>query len=545
MAELSSRKPDDLELAKTRVRSSRMSGRAIWVLLIPSILAAGAVLLPLPYLIIRAGGADGSIWGRLLSASTAGIMANTVGLAVSVTLASILISVPIGWLTTRTNLPLRKLWRVLTPLPLVIPSYVGAYLLVSSLGPRGAIAQWLESWTGIERLPEIYGFTGAFYILTILSYPFVLLSVQAGFQKMDPALEEAARGMGYNAWQTFRKITLPQLRPAITAGSILVMLYVLRDFGAVSIMRFNTFTRVIYIQYQSLFDRSTAAAFALALVAITLLILYLEKITRARTAHYSSPSKSNRPPMRVDLGVWKWPAFGMCFILVWAGVFMPAANLFYWLWRGIASGEQVGALWQATQNSIIGAGLAALAVMTAALPVAIMDTRYNSKTSRTIERATYLGFALPGIVVALALVFFGSRYAQPLYQTLPMLVFAYVILFLPEGVGAVRTSMLQIHPNMEEAGRSLGRSPIKVFQKITLPLIRPGLAAGAGLVFLTTLKELPATLILAPLGFKTLAVGVWDAVSEAFFARAAAPALLLILVSSLPLAVLTLRGEKD
>lgn len=545
MAELIPQTPNEISIGKSRVRSSRLSARAIWVLLIPSILVAGVVLLPIPYLIIRATGSDASIWKLIFSTSTLETLTRTLGLAFAVTFASILIAVPVGWLTTRTNLPLRKLWRVLTPLPLVIPSYVGAYLLVSSLGPRGIVAQWLQTWTNIERLPEIYGFTGAFYILTILSYPFVLLSVQAGFQKMDPALEEASRGMGKSAWQTFFKITLPQLRPAITTGSLLVVLYVLRDFGAVSIMRFNTFTRVIYIQYQSLFDRSTAAAFALVLVMITIAILYIEIASRSRTGHYSSTSKSNRPPKIMDLGKWKWPSFIFCLILVSAGVLMPALNLFYWLWRGIQSGEQIGSLWVATQNSIIGAGLAALAVIAVGLPVAILDTRHNTKTSRAIERITYIGFALPGIVIALALVFFGSRYAQFLYQSLPMLVIAYVILFVPEGVGAMRTSLLQVHSNMEEAGRSLGHSPITVFRKITLPLIQPGLIAGAGLVFLTALKELPATLILAPLGFKTLAISVWDAVSEAFFARAAGPALLLILVSSVPLAYLTLRGDKN
>jgi iron(III) transport system permease protein len=197
----------------------------------------------------------------------------------------------------------------------------------------------------------------------------------------------------------------------------------------------------------------------------------------------------------------------------------------------------------ATKNSILGSSLASGVTLVAALPVAALAIRRPNPVSRLLDRLTYIAFALPGIVIALALVFFGANYAPFLYQTLPLLVFAYAILFLPEAVGAVRTSMLQVPPNFEEAGRSLGQKPLQVFRRITLPLIRPGLAAGAGLVFLTTMKELPATLILAPYGFKTLATSVWSAVSEAYFARAAAPALILILVSSLPLAALISRDQ--
>jgi iron(III) transport system permease protein len=162
-----------------------------------------------------------------------------------------------------------------------------------------------------------------------------------------------------------------------------------------------------------------------------------------------------------------------------------------------------------------------------------------------LERVAYVGFALPGIAVALGLVFFGANYAPVLYQTLGMLILAYLILFLPAAVGATRTSLLQISPNVEQAARSLGRSPFQVMTTITLPLVRPGILSGAALVFLLTMKELPATLILSPIGFKTLPASIWSAASEAFFAQAAAPALFLILASSLPLALLTLRENRN
>lgn len=522
-------------------RAHPPSLRSLVMLWLPAILVAGGVLLPIFYLLLRATGAEQSIWETLLQPRTLATIGRTLWLSITVTLASTVIALPLAWLTVRTDLPLRRLWAVLTPLPLVIPSYVGAYLFVSTLGPRGLLQNWLEAPLGITRLPVVYGFPGALIVLTLLSYPFVLLSVRAALQKIDPALEEAARGLGYNRWLTFWRVTLPQLRPAIAAGGLLVALYVLRDFGAVSIMRYNTFTRVIYIQYQSSFDRASAAALALILVAMTLGILSLDIWTRGRWRYHRSTAHTTRPPTLIPLGRWRWPALLFCTLVVVFALVMPTINLLYWLWRGLEVGEQIGALWLATKNSLLGAALAAGAVILAALPIAILNVRRPGPISHLLERTTYLAFALPGIVIALALVFFGANFARPLYQSMPLLIFAYLILFLPEATGTISASLHQIHPSLEEAARGLGKKPFNVFGRITLPLVWPGVAAGGGLVFLTTMKELPATLILAPLGFKTLATSVWAAVSEAFFAQAAAPALLLILISSLPMGALIAR----
>jgi iron(III) transport system permease protein len=176
--------------------------------------------------------------------------------------------------------------------------------------------------------------------------------------------------------------------------------------------------------------------------------------------------------------------------------------------------------------------------------VAILTVRHSGWISTLLERTTYIGFALPGIVVALAFVFFAARYITPIYQTLTVLVIAYVVLFLPVAVGTIRAPLLQLNPHMEEAARGLGRTPVQVFLSVLLPTLRAGLIASAVGVFLVTMKELPATLVLSPLGFKTLATTTWSATSAAFFARAAAPALLLVLISSLPVAFLTLREQR-
>jgi len=230
----------------------------------------------------------------------------------------------------------------------------------------------------------------------------------------------------------------------------------------------------------------------------------------------------------------------------------------YWLWRGLNQDWLVRDLGPAQSNVASLLALArpaghsfavslgaALLTVALALPVTFLAVRRPGRLAHLLERLTYTGSALPGIVVALAYVFIGANYAPALYQTLPMLLIAYVVLFLPQAVGSERTSLLQVSPSLEDAGRSLGMRPWGVFRRVTLPLVRPGLLAAAAMVFLTAMKELPATLILSPIGFDTLAVQVWANISEAFFARAAAPTLLLILLSSAPLALLTLRDGDD
>ncbi len=515
--------------------------RRLLILWVPAIGIAMAIVLPISYLILRAAQAGSAIWTLLLRPSNLQILANTLLLVVLVTVGSILIALPLAWLTTRTDLPFRRGWALLTSLPLVIPSYIGAYLMVSALGPRGLLQGWLESRFGIERIPSLYGLPGSVMVLVLLTYPYVLLSVRAALAGMDPRMEEAARVLGQNAWRTFWRVTLPQLRPALMASSLLVALYTLRDFGAVSILRYNTFTRALFIQYQSLIDRSGAAVLALLLILLTAVILVAASRMQRRQSYYSSDGAPARPFEPVRLGRWRWPAVLFCSAVLTFGLILPASVLLFWLLRGLSAGEQIGSLWPAVQNSVMVSSIAALVTLVACLPISVLNTRYASRGTRILERITYLGFALPGVVIALALVFFGANYALFLYQSLPMLIFAYLILFLPQAVGAAETSLYQIHPSLEEAGRSLGKQPLRVFASVTLPLLRPGLAAGGALVFLTVMKELPATLILGPFGFKTLATSVWGAVAEAFFARAAAPALLLILVSSIPMAVLVLR----
>lgn len=510
-------------------------------ILAPASLVALAMLVPVAYLLIRSADAGEEAWDVLFRMRTAMILGRTALLIATVTSMSALIAVPMAWLTSRTDLPFRGMWTMLAALPLVIPSFVGAFLFISFMGPTGLMQQALGALFGLERLPDIRGLVGATFILGLLSYPYLFLTIRGAISNLDSSAEEAARGLGHSAFSTFRRVTLPQLRPSIAAGSLLVGLYTLSDFGAVSLMRFPTFTWVIFQQYESALDRSLAALFSLLLVAMAVVVLLMETYSRGRQRYFRSGSGSSRDHRVHRLGAWKWPAILFLGLIATLALVLPTAVLVYWLVRGVAAGEPLLLLWQATQNSVMVSASAALATVLLAMPVAALVVRYPSFLNRLMEPVSYVGYALPGVVVALALVFFGARYAGPVYQTTVLLVFAYAVLFFPVALGSVRSSLLQINPRLEDAARGLGYGQIGVLIRITIPLMRSGLIMGAAMVFLLTMKELPATLILGPLGFKTLATSVWSASSEAFFARAAAPALLLILISSLPMGFLIIR----
>lgn len=504
------------------------------LLLAVSIPLAVLLLFPLGYLVIRASEVDSQAAANyLLRGSTLRIIGRSLLLVVSVSLTACLIGIPAAWLTTRTTLKGRDWWAVVLTLPLVIPSYVGAFALIGAFGPRGIFQGWLETLFGIERLPSIYGFWGAWFSVTLFSYPYVFLSVRAGLRGIDPALEEASRTLGKSALETFWRVTLPQLRPFISAGVLLVALYTLSDFGAVAMMQYNVFTRAIYLQLGV--NLNFAALLSLVLVVFTVLLMLFSIWMEGRGQYYTE--HVHRKIRLIPLGHWQAAAQLYCIFIFGIALVGPMSVIAYWLYNGyVVQGEELHNILRPLQSSIRVAALAAGACGIAAIPLVFLQVRYPRFFNQWIARSAYLGYALPGVVVALTLVFVGARYfSTTLYQTLPMLIFAYMIRFLPQALGPTRASLMQVSPQIEECGLTLGKSRRKVFWGITLPLMRPGWVAGMALVFLTTLKELPLTLLLAPIGYDTLAVRIWSATAESFYARAAAPALVMVIISALSL----------
>jgi iron(III) transport system permease protein len=502
---------------------------------VPALAILLVVAAPVASLLLRAIDASDSAWQTLMSIRTLELLVRTLVFTLAVTATSTIIGVAGAWLLARTDLRFRRTWSAVFALPLVIPSYVVAMVLISAAGPRGLIADL----TGLG-LPTLVGFAGAWLALTISTYPYVFLVTSAALQRVDPALEEAARGLGASPARVFRTVILPQLRPAIGAGALLAALYTLSDFGAVSLMRFDVFTRVIYAQYSGRLDRTPAVVLSIVLILAALIVIWAEQRTRGKGAYFSS--KPSRPPVPYRLsGVKRFVSLGFLATVVVVSVVLPIGVLAGWIVRGVQAGVDVSIPWSALAGSLTGATLAALVAVAASVPIVVLAVRYTSRATTLLERSVYVTFSLPHITVAIAVVAFTVRYARPLYQSIAVLVLVYASMFLAQATGTAKAALLQVDPALDEASRGLGKSHLATLVRITVPLMSRGLIAGGLLVFITTLKELPATLLLRPSGFTTLSVRIWSSADELLYTRAAASALLLIAVSAVPVYYLSIK----
>lgn len=513
-----------------------------WPLYALAVPVIAVIALPIFYLILRGAGAGAEGVAYLFSARTLTIVVNSLAMAFAVAAGSVAIGVPFAWLTARTDLPYRRLWLVGGLLTMVIPSYLGAIAFVEAFGPVGALRDLLAP-LGVTRLPPVYGFFGAWVVLTLYTFPYVVLPVRAALLKIDPAQEEAARMLGMGRWRAFYRVTLPQLRPALAAGILLSMLYTLSDFGVVMVLRYNAFTRAIYTAYNSSFDRERAALLALVLVALTVALVLLERRAGKSLPVYRLQGQAARKSSPVPLRRWTLPALVLCAFLVLIGVGVPLAVLGGWALNPNLTSSVPVELESLTAQTVGVSVVTALVVGIAALPLALLAARATSRISRVLVGASYLGNVLPGLVTGLALVYFAANYWPSVYQTVPLLVVGYAARFLPYSVGATRSALAMISPRLEEAARTLGCTGEAATRRITLPMARAGVLGGMALVALSAMKELPTTLMLSPIGFKNLATRAWTGYEAASFALVGTPGLLLLAVSALTLFVLLWQEE--
>ena len=471
----------------------------------------------------------------------------TLALALLVAIGAVGIGVPMAVLAVRTDLPLRRTVLVLGALPLVIPSYVGALALLGALGPRGLLAQALEP-VGVYRLPTVDGLLGSTIVLVLFTYPYVLLLTASALRRVDPSLEQAARGMGRGSLETFLRITLPQICSAVIAGALLAALYAMSDFGVVSLLRCTTLTREAFLRYDALYDPAGAAAVGLVLAALALLMVGAEQWTlRGSTvaARRRVRAREAIAPLELQRSA-RIGGIAFVAIIVTFALLLPLAILGWWALTLVGDADLIAQLGDAlpAAGNAVGVSLAAaLVCLLLALPVAALVARASGRLPRWIESISYVGYALPGIVVGLGLVFFAIRTAPFLYQTVALVVLAYVVRLLPQAISGARSGWERVDPRFEQAARGMGRSALDTLLRVTLPLAAPGVLTGAALVFLTAIKELPATLILRPNGFDTPATIIWQKTNVAEYSSAAVPALILIAISVLPVYLLLIRPE--
>ncbi len=506
-----------------------------------SLAVVAVVLIPVVYLVFGALSAGAEGVDYLIRARTLRIIGNSIALMLSATLMATLIAIPFAWLTSRSDLPWRRTWLVLGLAAMVIPSYLTAVTYTEAFGPKGILQSMLEPF-GVERLPGIKGFAGAALTLTMVTFPYIVLPVRAALLHCDRSLEEAGQSLGLNRWVVFRQIILPQLRPALSAGMLMTALYCLSDFGAVAVMHFNAFTRAIFIQTES-YRMDKASVLALLLVGMTFVLLLLHSRMQLRGRHYRVGTGASRNLGVQPLGKWKAPALIFCASIVFLGVVIPLLVLFSWLAGHTITDPVKVPLTLLLQNTVGVSAVSALVVTLSAFPLALLAARGATRFNRLLVNLSYAGNVLPGIVIALALVMFATQNMLSIYQTLPLLIIGYAIRYLPFSVGATESAFAQINPRFEEAARSLGLSPWAALARITVPLARGGILAGLALVFLNVMKELPTTLILRPIGFRTFATRIWSAYDEAFLSSIALPGLVLILVSAFALAIILRREE--
>lgn len=500
------------------------------VLLAAGVIACVLAAIPLLYLVVRISTTDlAEIVAVLTRPRVPVLIGNTVLLAASVTLATVVIGVPSAYVLARTRLRGIGLWTVLAALPLAVPSYLAAY-------------GWLAA------LPWMRGYWAAWFVLTLVAVPYVTLPVAAALRAGTTGLDDVARTLGRGPFAAFRLGTWPQIRPAVLAGALLVCLYTLSDFGGVALFRYQVLTTAIQQAYGASFNRDYAAILATVLVLLAIAVVVAERLARGRSERQFGAVAGAARRRRHPLGEWTVPGVALVALPPLLAVGVPVSVLVVRLFESeTVRALEPGELGSAVLSTITLSAGGAIVAMTLAIPIGVLAARYRGRASRAIETTGYLALGLPGIVVGLSLVFFSLAVVPALYQTAFVLAFAYGVLFMPKAIGGIRSATAQVPTSLEDVSLTLGNTKFRTWWLVTARLARPGIAAAALLVTVTAMKELPATLLLRPTGTDTLATELWSRTDVSAYGAAAPYAIALLVVAAVPAFLLSRArtGELD
>ena len=520
----------------------------LWLWVVALIIAA-LFAVPVGYLVVRNITEGSATLDVLFSREIAAPLVNTLVLAVTVSAATAAVGTLLAWLTMRTDLPLRGAWRVICPLPLVLPSFVAGAALLAAISP-GGLAEEVLNPLGFGVPARIEGFWGSFAVLTAVSYPYVYLPAAARIGGLPPSLEEASRMLGEGGLGTFRRIVWPQVRSAVQAGTLLVFLYVVSEFGVVKLMGYETLSTNVFVN--RLYNAPLAFALGLILAVVALAVAGLERTSASRSLVQLAPGGMRG--RRVSLGPWKAPATLAAVIAVGSGLVAPVVVLAWWGFRGLVgegsgfdrTSVDVSALGGPVLNTVIAAVATAAVAVVVVLPLAYLTTRYGGRAAGAVHTVVAGSFAVPGLLIALAVVFMALKVPGLgfLYLSLPLLVFAYVVHFGVQALRSAEVGVATVDRRLEEAAQTLGAGRLRRLLRIEAPLMAPALAAGGGLVLLSTMKELPATLLAAPVGFETLATRIWNAEEDGFLADMGMASVILVAVSAVLTWLLVIRNAE-
>lgn len=519
-----------------------------------------ALLISLPILAIVGSifSDSGEIWQHLVETVLTDYIVNSLILMVGVAIGVLIIGVGCAWLVTMCEFR-GALWlECLSLMPLAAPSYLLAYTYTNMLGYFGPVQIWLRNifgWQSVDDywFPDIRNIGGAIVMLVLVLYPYVYLLARVAFLEQSVCTLEASRSLGYNPWQSFLKVALPLARPGIIAGLALALMETLNDFGTVQFFGVNTFTTGIYRTWIGMGEREASAQLASLLMLFVLSLMVLERWSRALAKYYETSSQQKLP--RYQLNWWRGSvAFLFCVMPLLAGFVIPTIYLLNLTISNyqVTLNEQ---FWQLAQNSLILAVISAVIAVIIALVMAYGERLLPRFVIKTSIRIASLGYAIPGSVIAVGILIPLGRFDNGvdalmranfnistgliLSGTMGALLYAYIVRFLAVSFNTLESSLGKIKPSLDDASRSLGYGTVQTLLKIHLPLMGGAIVTAMMLVFVDVMKELPATLVMRPFNFDTLAVRIYQYASDERLIEASAPSLAIILAGIIPVIFLS------
>lgn len=520
-----------------------------------------ALVIAIPILVVFAAWLQpaGDVWRHLVDTVLAELLTNTFVLLIGVGLGVLFIGTSLAWLTAMCDFPGRKFLDWALMLPLAVPAYVLAFVMVGLFDFSGPLLTGLRA-RGFELLivPEIRSTPGIILVMVLAFYPYVYMLARLAFISQGRNLLDSGRVLGLGPWTAFYKVALPMARPAIAAGVALALMETLADFGAVSVFNYDTFTTAIYKTWMGLFNITAAAQLASILLLFVITALYIERLLRQR-ARYETDSKSSNELRFVLTGFQKLSAILFCFTVLIFAFVVPVVQLFAWAWEVIAQeldSRYFRFLFNTLFLGLIAAFLASFGALMLAYTYRLRPDRF---TKITVRLAT-VGYALPGSVLAvgimLIVVWLDNKFLEILQTTtgleiqpiltgsILVLILAYVTRFMAVAYGPIDSAFSRIRPSVIQAARSLGAGNWKILWRVSMPMLSGGLLSAMLLVFVEVMKEMPATLLLRPFGWDTLATRIFELTSEGEWERAALPALALIMAGLVPVILLIKKSQE-
>ncbi|WP_443637992.1 ABC transporter permease [Candidatus Njordibacter sp. Uisw_058] len=521
-----------------------------------AVVIAAFISLPVIIIVSYLVQADGALWQHLLDTVLNDYLINSLLLLLGVGTGVILLGVPTAWLTSMCSFPGRRWlsWALL--LPLAMPAYIIAYTYSGLLDFAGPVQTWIRDLTGLSYgaywFFEIRSLGGAIIMMSLVLYPYVYLLARAAFLEQSVSSIEVGCSLGYSRWQALWKLALPMARPAIIAGLSLALMETLADYGTVQYYGVSTFTTGIFRTFYGYGDTAAAAQLAASLLAFVILLVLLERYSRRRARYHSAAESRARADLIPLSGSKAIMAYVICFSPLMFGFITPATQLLLWaVFEAEPLGwDFVGLAW----NSFSLAFLAAIIAVILAIILSYAKRTKPIKPVRTVLAMAGFGYALPGTIIAIGVLIplawldhrlidiFGSLgWDNPgllLSGSLVALLFAYTVRFLAVAVGSVQSGLEKIKPSLDHVGRSMGHSPLDILRKIHVPLMRSSILTAVLIVFVDVLKELPATLILRPFNFNTMAVRAYELASDERLVDAAPASIMIVLVGLIPVLML-------